>query len=506
MAFCYNTIISYSAKKARHICVFRSSKEGIILTYTVPAKEIPVYGSYDVCVVGGGTAGTMAALAAAREGLKTLIVERFGALGGTGTLGLVLPVMPTCIPGNPQCSSFGEEVNAILRQRGYNHTKGENLAWHDSLYLRFVLDELCIRHGVEVLYQAAFTRCIRTGNRIEGIITAVKGGEQAIFAKRVIDCTGDADVAVDMGCGYDSGDPETGKNQPTSLRYIVDGINIPEFAAFIAENATDEECYQYYTHYEYPAFNVGSSGNGKRPLDKYIEAAIAAGELEEDDYVCWQVFDIPGRRDGLAFNCPEFRDERDGTDPRVISRSFTRGRMRILRHLAFYKKYFRGFENAYIAEISHMLGVRESRRIHADYTLTAEDVLAYRKFRDSICQSSYPIDIHGALNSEGDCFAHWRSLHDPHPYYDIPYRVMAPVGCENLLVAGRCAGFDYTAEASARMQHSCRAMGEAAGIACRISLDNACSVHDVDGAEVRKKMVAYGAVFAPAAAETPDKA
>ena len=459
--------------------------------YTIPGREIPVYGTYDVCVVGGGTAGVIAALSAAREGLSVLIVEQFGSLGGSGTVGLVLPVMPTCMEGNPQCSYFGERINRTLSARGYNMPDtDDNRAWQDSLYLKFILDELCREYGVEVLFHAFFNTCIREGNRITGVTCATKAGEQAIFAKRVIDCTGDADVAVAMGCCFAKGDPETGKNQPTSLRYIVGGIDLPRFQAFV--NAHSEHPHPY----DYPhIYGVGSRGKGNMPLDRYFEKAVADGELDPMDYKVWMVFPIPGRHDGLCFNCPEFRDNTDSLDLRTASWMHMDGRRRIERHLRFYKKYFEGFENAYVAEISEMVGVRESRRIEAEYVLTGEDVLHYRKFADSICQNRYPVDIHGADFTEHDCFVFWEKLHDPYPYYDIPYRIMVPRHIEGLLVAGRCAGMDFVAHGAARMQNCCRAMGEAAGIAARLSIENDQPFSDVDGRTVRHIMIDKGAVF-----------
>ena len=141
--------------------------------YKIPEREVAIYGTYDVCVVGGGTAGVIAALSAAREGLKVLIVEQFGSLGGLGTVGLVLPVMPTCMEGNPQCSYFGERINRTLSARGYNMPDtDENRAWQDSLYLKFILDELCREYGVEVLFHAFFNTCIREGDRITGVTCA----------------------------------------------------------------------------------------------------------------------------------------------------------------------------------------------------------------------------------------------------------------------------------------------------------------------------------------------
>lgn len=456
----------------------------------VPAKEYPVYGEFDVCVIGGGTAGTCAAFAAAREGLNVLIVEQFGSLGGSSTMGLVLPVMGTGIAGNPQSSSIGPVINQMLADRGYNKKIDKNTGFHDSLYLRFILDELCKQYDVKVLFNAFFTDCIKDDGRIKGILVSMKGGPQIILAKRFIDATGDADVAVSFGCPYEKGNPKTGKCQPTSLRYMLGGIDIPAFQQYICEIAGIPFSYSY------PNFYTDCCKRKKNAvLWQVFKQAVEAGDLDQEDFEYWQVFSIPGREDGLAFNCPEFFVHNDGTDPDDISFSHLEGRRRILRHLEFYKKYFRGFDKAYVAEVSEMLGVRESRRIKAEYVLTAEDVVRYRKFSDYICQSNYPVDIHGAGN-DYLCKILESDERDSVPFYEVPYLCLVPKECENLLVAGRCAGFDFVAQSSIRVIHSCRAMGEAAGIACKLSIDKNLSMKNVSGKEIREKMISYGADFA----------
>ncbi|MDF2686780.1 MAG: hypothetical protein K0S55_1963, partial [Clostridia bacterium] len=165
------------------------------------------------------------------------------------------------------------------------------------------------------------------------------------------------------------------------------------------------------------------------------------------------------------------------------------------RHLNFYKKYCKGFENAYIAEIAEMVGVRETRRIISEYVLTAEDIVMRRKFDDMICQSNYPVDIHGEGN-EYLCKILEAEDRDPIPYYEIPYLCLVPKDMENLIVAGRCIGNDFVAQSSTRVQHSCRAFGEAAGIAAAMSIKDGVSFKDIKGKDVREIMIAKGAKFA----------
>ncbi|MDF2686824.1 MAG: binding protein, partial [Clostridia bacterium] len=179
--------------------------------YIEKSKELKIYGSFDVIVVGGGTAGAVAAIASAREGMNTLVIEQFGALGGLSTLGVVTPVMHSGIKGNPMCSGISDEINQYCLDNGYSFRDWNNNAGHnDPLFLRFAFESLAVKAGVKILYHTYFSDVIKEGNELKGIIVENKAGRQAIYGKRIIDATGDADVSVIAGVGYEKGNPKTG--------------------------------------------------------------------------------------------------------------------------------------------------------------------------------------------------------------------------------------------------------------------------------------------------------
>ena len=153
----------------------------------------------------------------------------------------------------------------------------------------------------------------------------------------------------------------------------------------------------------------------------------------------------------------------------------------------------KGFENAYIADIAAMVGIRESRNITTEYVLSAEDLLTRRKFDDAFCQSNYPVDIHGKTL---DFASRGEPVDDGRPYYEIPYGSLVVKGFDNLLVAGRCLGAEFLAQSSLRIMPCCRSAGEAAGIAAALALDGKMPARDVDGRKVRKIMEDRGAVYA----------
>ena len=159
--------------------------------------------------------------------------------------------------------------------------------------------------------------------------------------------------------------------------------------------------------------------------------------------------------------------------------------------MSFYRKYLPGFENAYISDIASSVGVRESRNIVTEYVITAKDLLSRRKFPDCICRSAYPVDIHGKTLS----FSSVTPADDGKPWYELPFRALAVKGIDNLLVAGRCLGADFTAQSSIRVQHSARASGEAAGIGAALSLEHNTAPRFVNGADVRAVMLERGADF-----------
>ncbi len=452
----------------------------------------PVYMEADVVVCGGGTAGAFAAIAAAEQGKKVLVIEQFGSLGGTATNGLVTPVMHTHIAYNPQCSYIQKKlVEKQLKYIGCNES-GDKF---DPLVLRIALEELCIEAGVKLLYHT-YIAGVETEN---GSVTAVKivnkAGEQLVKGKVFIDATGDGDVSVMAGAEYTKGNPETGICQPMSLRYILGGIDIPKAGEFLLaeKERTGLGGVAFDPNNPYTSLYAGGVARTPWVLSDWFDAGIASGGLEPMDKAYWQVFTIPGRKDGLAFNCPEFFENIDATNPEDLTISQIKGKKAIFRQLMYYKKNFPGFENAYVAEIASMVGVRESREIITEYVMVARDLFAQRKFDDMFCQSNYPIDVHGKAHN---CSFDGIEKDEARPWYDIPYRSIVVKGIDNLLVAGRCLGAEFIVQSSLRVQHSVRSAGEAAGIAASLAIDAGVPAREVDGKKVREIMESLGAVYA----------
>ncbi len=433
----------------------------------------------DVIVAGAGTAGAVAALSAADSGARVLVVEQFGSAGGSGSLGLVTPLMSPGIRNKPQCSYLGKEI--IERLYREQASDGDLKCFFDPLMLSVVLEEMLRERGVTMLYQTVVNGVDAEQGHIRGFRIFNSSGNGMIRADRCyIDATGDAAVCHLAGLPTLHGDEETHRNQPCSLRYMIGGIDLDRFWRFLCEKRGAQGM-------DRPENFDGAAtlGQGKWALNDFFRQAVDRGDLAQEDALYWQFFTVPGRKDTLAFNCPEFFDIDDITNAENQSMVQVEGKIRILRHLRFYRKHLPGFENAYIAQISAMVGIRESRRAVTEYILTAEDAFAWRKFEDAVVQSNYPIDIHGRKLKNLE-FA--RKEDEPEKYYEIPFRSQIVRGMDNLLVAGRNIGTDFVAQSSARIMPTCRALGEAAGIAAALGLR--------DGSLIRKEMIRRGAEFA----------
>lgn len=454
-------------------------------------SELPIFDKASVVVVGGGTAGAFAAKAAADMGKDVLVVEQLGSLGGTATNGLVTPIMGTHIPGNPQCSYISNVVRERMLAIGACNESG---AIFDPLALKYVLESVCVEAGVRILYHTFLADTIVKDGKLDAIVVANKKGLGLIKADMFIDATGDGDVCVRAGAGYSKGNPDNdGKNQPVSLRYIVSNIDFEKFGAFLLKQreltGRNVAC-DYHPGYIYAA----CCASGDWTLNEVFLEAIEKGDLTVQDKAYWQVFTIPGRVGCLAFNNPEFFENTDATDPNDMSKIHTIGNAAIFRQLAFYKKYFPGFENAYVSDIAAIVGVRESRNIVTEYVLSAKDLICRAKFKDMFCQSNYPVDIHGkVLNFNKE---QYKPVDDGKNWYEIPYRSLVVKGIDNLFISGRCLGAEFLAQSSLRVQHSCRSSGEAAGIGAALALDKNVPAREINGEDVRNIMISKGAAFA----------
>ena len=453
-----------------------------MLTYS---KMIDREFECDVLVVGGGPAGFGAAVAAGRNGAKTVLIEQTSTLGGMATVGLVGPFM-TCYDNDVTeqivKGVFDELCLRTEAKGGAIHpSKVRGMCGHNSYYLgshecvtpyqseilALTMDEMVVEAGVQVLFETRLADVITDGNRITHAVVLMKEGLCAIKAKYFIDCTGDADVAVRAGVPTWKGDKETGIMQPTTLFFEVGNVDKEKYIAELEEkkHLLDNHmgnCYSWTVQ--------EAKKNGDWTLDKN-----ELGLYEQN---------IPGR---WKVNTTRMSFV-DSTNTEHVTKAVMEGRRQIQEVLAFMRKYIPGCENVQLIQVADVLGVRESRHIVGKYELTADDVLNKAIFDDAICTFAYALDKH---NSEGGGVT-W-SLVDQ--YYTIPYRSLVPVNCDNLLVAGRSICGSSEAAASYRVMPACIATGQAAGTAAALNRDNDSAIGDIDIKQLQKTLISQGAVI-----------
>ncbi len=462
--------------------------------------------SWDVIVAGGGTAGAITGIAAARAGARVLIVEALGSLGGTGTNAQVTPLMRNVSAGENLNRGLTDELKRRLIERGDGAVdRNGNDNWFNPEGMKYVLERMAVEAGAELLYHThvvsvaeeppspalpsgSFALSLKGGGRktLRGLVVHNKGGLQELPAKVFIDATGDADLAASAGVPIQSGD-EGGLHQAMSLRFTLAGVDLARLCAFLREHGQGQESPQF-MHF----WMVWDKNSSLEPLFK---RAVVDGVLLERDGDYFQGFSVPGRPGEISFNCPRLAaDINDGADPWQLSRAQVDGKEAIERLIQFCRVYLEGCERSYLGSYAPMVGIRETRRIVGEYVLTLEDILECRTFPDAICRNHYPVDIH---SPKGKKLYHEREGKAPYfakdAYHEIPYRALIPLGVRNLLVPGRCASATFEAQSAIRVQQNCHSMGEAAGLAAAWAATSGGDVGEVDGAKLRDALRELGA-------------
>lgn len=450
-----------------------------IATIHEAARDIPVRASVDILIVGAGPAGLMAAQAAAGKGLKVMLIENRSYLGGNLTIGL------------PILGFLGEKGNQIIKglpQRFIDRLKEKGAAsdhrpckLHVSLTIidpeqsKTLAMELMQEAGVEVLMYVFCTDVIKEGNEVKGVIIESKAGREAILAKTVIDCTGDADVAFRAGVECRKGDAEGGM-QPPTLMFSMRGVETQRLRDAIVghPDVYDMDIMPAQSFANRKFITVGLRNQIAKAREAGIEIPVARTILitgmDEDE-----IWVNMTRVNGV-----------DPTKPESYTHGEMEGRKQIYGIIDYLKAFVPGFEKAWLDRVAPFMGIRESRVTVGKYVLTAEDILACRRFDDTIAVASYPVDLHHPKG--GDC-----TLEYCGDCYDIPYRSLVPEKIENLLVAGRCASFTHEAMASTRVMSTCMALGEAAGRAARIALEDGVKPSQVDVDKLRRELSETGA-------------
>lgn len=388
-----------------------------------------------ILVCGGGPAGCAAAVSAARISSKVLLVERYGFLGGMGTAGLVHPWMGYYAGEKQVVGGFFQEiVKELKKYNAFKDSEHLGIKHHcfDSEILKFILLKSLISAKVKILFHTFIVGAKVKGRRIKSIILQSKSGEEEIGADIFIDATGDGDVAFYAGAEYDKGRAD-GLMQPMTLHFRMAGVKVKRMPSREKIN------------------------------EIYIKAKKRGWLRNPRENLLW--FDT------IQNNVIHFNTTRvikvDGTNRDDLTRAEISARFQTMELVEFLRKNIPGFENSYLLVTAPQVGVRETRRIKGEYTLTYEDIFRGKEFEDVIALGCWGIDIHSP-KGEGTVF---KPLPYGH-YYQIPYRCLLPKKIENLIVAGRPISATYEAHSSTRIQTTCYATGQAAGVAAALAVKN----------------------------------
>ena len=401
------------------------------MDYITEQLKTPVKGEYDLIVVGGGPAGIGAAITAGRKGLKTLLIERYGFLGGSWTAAFVNPFFDTA-----NKTGLVQELTSDLRKEnafGYfwNIT-------YDFETMKRLLDQKIREAGVQVLFHTEFETAVMQQNTVQGVVVHNKGGRMAFLAKYVLDCTGDGDVAVSAGAEYIFGNEKGGDPQAMTTMFLISGISFKQNKPEELNALMQKACREHNTGY-------------KIDFDK--------------PYAIW--LPVPGM---AVVQLVHIRGK-SGVDPFELSEAEFLGRDRVYETFAFFKKYIPEFKNAYLVATAPQIGVRETRHILGDYYLTDEDIVSGAEFQDHLgFRVNFNVDIHDA-REEQEC----RHIVP----YQIPLRCLLPKGINGLLTAGRCISGSFYAHASYRVTGDCVAMGEGAATAIAKALNAGCDIRKI---------------------------
>lgn len=425
-----------------------------------PARTTPIFGEFDIVVLGGGPAGIAAAAAAGAQGRRTLLIERYGFLGGMGTAAGVTNFcgLHANVHGDIQQVVHGvtdDLLRRIAALGGLNEPHsifGKTKAQaYDTAAYKCAADDLLLAHNVDILFHALAAGALTDGERIDALLIETKSGRMAVRGNIFIDCSGDGDLAAFAGAPFEIGSGDGDMLYP-SMMFRLNGVD-PDAAGEawktipVLMDAAEKRGVRF-----------PRKGAIVRPQKHTVEWRVNVTQIKTGN--------------GRAI---------DGTDARELSAGEIEGRRQALEFFQFLKANAPGFANSYVVDIPPQLGIRETRRITGPYSLTREDVISCASFDDTIGVNGWPIEAHVA----GDVVWGWPDIPGSRGFNHLPYRMLLPLKVSNLLVAGRCASMTHEGQSAARVSGACFVMGEAAATAAHLALAADVDPADIDVAQLQ---------------------
>lgn len=429
---------------------------------------------FDVIVCGGGPSGVAAALAAARRGARTLLIERYGFCGGMATAALVNPWAGheyrdpvSGRRGSLIGGIFGEVVQTLHRRGGFGSALSPSA--FDEELLKSVYDAALLAAGITVRYHSFLSGVEKTGARIAGLSVLSKGGVERFTAANFIDCSGDADLTAHSGCAFSVGRAADGLTQAMTVSFRMANVDKTDMIA------------------------AGTMRKARALVEPYFQRALASGELHYPYRNFVHFYDYP-RPGVLHFNMTRI-NRVSGLSAEDLSKAEVEGRRQAYLIGEWLVRAVPYFRDAYIEKVATQVGVRETRHVHGAYTMTMDDIVSARKFPDGVTRSCYFIDIHNPTgaqdvhhqaNGRGAVKANFGP--PAGDWYEVPFRSLIAPECPNLAVACRALAATHEAAAAVRVMATMHGIGEAAGIAAAEAVRRGTDVTAIPGEWVRSQI------------------
>ncbi len=436
----------------------------------------------NIVIVGGGIAGSLAAVAAGRKCEKVLLIEETGCLGGSMTSSGTGPMMTFHAGETQVIRGLTEELVSRLVDKGLSpgHTIDSTgytytVTPFDAEGLKRELEIMVLESGARILYHTMLSGCILEGDKLSSIDVVSCGEHIQIKAEIYIDATGDGDMLKMAGVPFVQGRKSDGLDQPMTMNFKLEGVDIESIRDLMSEQPQLFPFLESKAGIEKHASRLSCSG-----FQSIMKKGIADGSISFDRDIV--LFFETNTAQEVIVNMTRVNGD-NPVDPFSLSHAETEGRRQVWELYSFLVSNVPGFEHAKLISSGPNIGIRSSRRMVGAYTLTANDIMEGRVFPDRIVAFGYPIDIHSSDGAETDSrFLAYGQ------YYTIPYRVLYNNVITNLMAAGRCVSCTFEAHASLRLSPCCGALGQACGIAASMAVSAGCQPAQIDITELQNNL------------------